>query len=126
MTKGTVLIVDDEADIRTLISITLTSAGYEVIEAEDGEQALEALDSGQTIDLILCDVYMPNVNGLEAVTLFRSSYQSIPVIVMTGKPDAQYAKRLFEQGVSVYLVKPLEQKTLLAAVQKALQGKPNA
>lgn len=126
MTKDTVLIVDDEADIRALISITLTSAGYEVIEAEDGEQALEAMDSGQTIDLILCDVYMPNVNGLEAVTWFRSSYPAIPVIVMTGKPDAQYAKRMFEQGVSLYLVKPLEQKTLLAAVQKALQDKPNA
>lgn len=126
MTKGTVLIVDDEPDIRASISITLTKAGYDVLEAEEGEQALEALDSGQKIDLILCDVYMPNVNGLEAVTCFRSLYQSIPVIVMTGKPDAQYAKRMFEQGVSVYLVKPLEQKALLAAVQKALQDNPNA
>lgn len=124
MAKGTVLIVDDEPDVRALISIALTKADYDVIEAEEGEQALEALDSGQKIDLILCDMYMPNVNGLEAVTLFRSSYQSIPVIVITGKPDAQYAKRLFEQGVLTYLVKPLEQGALLAAVRKALQGKP--
>lgn len=126
MAKGNVLIVDDEPDVRALISIALTMAGYDVIEAENGEQALEALDSGQKIDLILCDVYMPKVNGLEAVTCFRSSYQSIPVIVMTGKPDDQYARRMLEQGISDYLAKPLERETLLAALQKALQGKPKA
>jgi DNA-binding NarL/FixJ family response regulator len=63
---------------------------------------------------------MPKVNGLEAVTCFRSSYQSIPVIVMTGKPDDQYARRMLEQGISAYLVKPLERETLLAALRKAL------
>lgn len=126
MANGTVLIVDDEPNVRALISITLTSAGYDVLEAEDGEQALEALDSGQKIDLILCDVYMPKVNGLEAVTCFRSSYPSIPVIVITGRPDDQYAKRMFEQGISAYLAKPLDQDALLAAAHKALQGQPNA
>jgi two-component system chemotaxis response regulator CheY len=71
------------------------------------------------VDVIICDVRMPKVNGIEAVAYFRENYASIPIIVLTGYPDVQLAVNFMKDGVVDYLVKPVEKDKLVEAVSKA-------
>lgn len=122
MSMGRVLVVDDEADVRKVVRMILTKAGYDVVEAEDGEKGIAAIKADGNallVDTIVCDLYMPKVNGMEAIAYFREQFPSVPVIVLTGKPDIPGAASFFKQGVAEYLVKPIEAQTLTAAVHKA-------
>jgi two-component system chemotaxis response regulator CheY len=119
---GRVLVVDDEADVRKSVRLILTRAGYDVVEAEDGEKGMAAIKADGNallVDTIICDLYMPKVDGMEAIAYFRSQFPSVPVIVLTGKPDITNAASMFKQGVAEYLVKPVEVEQLTAAVHKA-------
>ena len=125
MSLGRILVVDDEADVRTSVRLILTKAGYNVVEAEDGEKAIAAIKSGDNalmVDTIICDLYMPKVNGMEAIAYFRNQFPSVPIVVMTGYPEVKNAAELFKQGVVDYLVKPVEQEKLVATVEKAVKG----
>lgn len=122
MPAGRVLVVDDEADIRKTIRLTLTKAGFDVVEAADGEQGIHQIRSGDNpvkVDAIVCDIHMPKINGMEAIEYFRQQFPSVPVIVLTGKPDAAGASTLFKQGIVDYLIKPIEPEKLTAVVTKA-------
>jgi two-component system, chemotaxis family, chemotaxis protein CheY len=124
MGLGRVLLVDDEADIRKSLRLILTKAGYDVVEAEDGEKGVAAIQKSDgdalLVDVIICDLCMPKMNGMEAIAYFRSQFPSVPVIVLTGTPDLLNAEKLkMEQGVMDYLVKPVQPKQLMAAVHKA-------
>ena len=91
------LVVDDEDSIRSLLRMTLAQAGYDVEEAEDGGRAVEVLNSGDNpfmVDVIICDIRMPRINGVEAIAYFRAQYPSLPVIVLTGYHDEQLASSL--------------------------------
>jgi len=116
-----ILIVDDEAPVRKAIRLQLKGTGMEVIEAEDGEQGIKLLDSQNALDVnvIICDVRMPKINGVEAVAYFRREYPAIPVIVLTGFPDAKLATEFMKQGAFDYLVKPVEKEALIEVVTKA-------
>lgn len=119
---GRVLVVDDEADVRKAVNIGLTKSGYDVIEAEDGRQAIDVLNSGDNpleVDVIVCDIRMPNIDGVEAIKYFRLHYPSRPIIALTGFPDIQLATSLLKQGVTDYLVKPIEREKLATAVAEA-------
>jgi two-component system chemotaxis response regulator CheY len=121
--QGRVLVVDDEVQVRKPIYLNLTRAGYEVIEAADGREAIEALNAGDNplmVDAILCDIRMPKINGTEAITYFRSQYPSVPVVVMTGYPDVELAVSLIKKGVLDYLVKPVPRDELLTVIRKAV------
>ncbi len=123
---GRVLIVDDEANIRKIIRMALTKTGYDVVEASDGEKAIEVLgadDNPLVVDLILCDLRMPHFNGMETIAYFRSRYPSVPVIVLTGYPDDRVAATLLQQGVADYLVKPVPKVELLASVAAAMESR---
>jgi two-component system chemotaxis response regulator CheY len=122
--RGRVLVVDDEADVRKAVNLGLTKSGYEVIEAEDGKKAVDVMSSGDnplSVDVIICDIRMPKVNGVEAVSYFRKQYPSRPIIVLTGFPDVQLATSLMKQGVADYLIKPVEREKLAAAVDSAMK-----
>jgi two-component system chemotaxis response regulator CheY len=122
--QGRVLVVDDEAQVRKPIHLTLTRAGYKVIEAVDGEQAIKVLNSDDNplmVDAILCDIRMPKVNGSEAVAYFRSQYPGVPIVVMTGYPDVELAVSFMKQGVMDYLVKPVSKDELLTVIRKAVE-----
>jgi two-component system chemotaxis response regulator CheY len=73
------------------------------------------------VDVVICDIRMPKINGLEAITYFRRQYPSVPVIVLTGYPDIQLATDLLKQGVVDYLVKPVERDKLVACVERAME-----
>ena len=125
MGLGRVLVVDDEADIRKSVRLTLTRAGFDVVEAEDGEKAIKEIRSGDNpvmIDAILCDIHMPKVNGVEAIAFFRQQFPQVPVIVLTGEPDVKGATELMKQGVVDYLIKPVSAEKLTEVVTKHATG----
>jgi two-component system chemotaxis response regulator CheY len=129
MSKGRVLVVDDEADVRKSVRLTLSKAGYDVIEAEDGETGINALKSGDNplaVDAIICDLNMPKMGGIEAIPNFLFQFPSCPIIVLSGADALETATKLFKpgvlfkQGVGEFLSKPIEQERLLSAVNKAV------
>jgi DNA-binding NtrC family response regulator len=118
-----VLVVDDEADVRKPIRLTLTTAGYEVVEAEDGEHAIAILDSDDypfKVNTILCDIRMPRVSGAEAISYFRMRYPFVPVVVLTGYPDEDLSVYLLKQGVQDVLVKPVSRDRLLSSIARSM------
>jgi DNA-binding NtrC family response regulator len=122
-TKGRVLIVDDEPDIRKVVKMVLTKAGYDVIEAEDGERAIATIKEGENpilLSVIICDIRMPKINGVEAINYFQQQWPRVPLIVLTGFADMEMAIAFLKNGVVDYLVKPVEQEKLTNAVAKAL------
>lgn len=122
--RGRVLVVDDEADVRKAVNLALTKSGYDVIEADDGKKAVEVINSGDNalcVDVVICDVRMPRVNGVEAIAYFRKHFPTLPIIVLTGFPDVQLATSLLKQGVADYVVKPVERDTLAATVEAAMK-----
>ncbi len=114
--------VDDEEEVRKTIRLQLKGTGLEVIEAEDGKKGIEMLDAENalTMDAILCDVRMPKVNGVDAISYFRREYPSIPVIVLTGYPDVKLAVDFMKEGVVEYLVKPVEKSKLVEVITNAI------
>jgi two-component system, chemotaxis family, chemotaxis protein CheY len=122
-TKGKILIIDDEAEVREVLRLHLESAKYNVIEAADGEEGVTMMKSGSNllqVGLILCDIRMPKVNGIEAIDYLKKEAPSIPIIVVTGYPDSDLAVSLMKKGVKDYLVKPVEKTTLLSKVAEVL------
>ncbi len=121
-----VLVIDDEEEIRKVVRIHLTKAGFEVIEAEDGEKGIQKAKEGDNplmLSAILCDIRMPNVNGIETIRYFRKEFSSIPIIVLTGFLDVELAVDLMRMGVAKYLVKPISKTQLLTALRKAIDGR---
>jgi two-component system chemotaxis response regulator CheY len=121
--RGGVLIVDDEPNIRKVVRMTLEKDGYEVLEAQDGQEAMEIIQRGEnpmTLNVIITDIRMPKVNGIEAMTYFKKEWPSVPLIVLTGFPDVEMATSLLQQGAFGYLVKPVEGEKLKTFVAKAI------
>ncbi len=121
MSQGKIMVVDDEADIRNIIKMHLEEKGYNFLEAEDGEQAINLLKTGDNLvncGLILCDIRMPKVNGIECIEYFRDQAPGIPIVVITGYPETEMAVELMKKGVKDYLVKPIEGEKLLEIVNK--------
>ena len=122
--EGLVLVVDDEPDVRKVVRMTLEKAGYDVLEAEDGEKAIEEIKQGENsllLNLIITDIRMPNMNGIDVINYYRKEWPSVPLIVLTGFPDLDMATTMLQHGISDYLVKPVESEKLRAAVAKAFE-----
>ena len=120
--KHHVLVIDDESAVREVIALQLKDTRYEVLTAEDGEQAIEVLNANPlSVDVIICDVRMPKIGGVEAVAYFRKEFPSTPVVVLTGFPDVNLAVDFMKQGVIEFLVKPVEKAQLVEVVEKAAE-----
>ena len=126
MAKGKILVVDDEAEVREVIKLQLEhNKGLNVLEAVDGQDAIDILKSGDNmvnVGVILCDIRMPRVNGVECIQFIREQAPGIPIVVITGYPDAELATDLLEKGVKDYLVKPVEREKLLAVVEELISA----
>jgi len=121
MPKGKIMVVDDEEDVRETFRLLLESENYNVIEAGDGEEAINILKSGDNLTncgLILCDIRMPKVNGIEYIDYLKEQAPGIPVVVITGYPDTDMAVGLLNKGVDGYLVKPVDSERLMKIVNK--------
>jgi len=116
--KRIILLVEDDADLRGMFRVALTLAGFDVREAADGYDALVMLEQGDT-DLIVLDLRMPRVNGLEVLADMRARNQTVPVVVVTADPgDASLV------DVECVLKKPVTPETLIATVRACLTKHP--
>jgi DNA-binding NtrC family response regulator len=123
--KHQVLVLDDEADVRAAIRLQLKDTRFEILEAEDVQQAIGLLGNNAiSIDVIICDVRMPGISGVEAVATFQREYPTTPVIVLTGFPDVALAVDFMKKkDVVDYLTKPVDKDKLIAVVEQAAQGR---
>lgn len=119
MTKKTILIVDDSSTLRQVVRIALTGAGYEVIEACDGKDALSKL-TGQKIHLAISDVNMPNMDGISFVQELKKlpAYRFLPVIMLTTEAGETKKKEGQAAGAKAWVVKPFQPQQMLDAVAK--------
>lgn len=110
-----ILAVDDEEHILKLYHAILTGAGYEVITARDGEEALNAYYQGK-IDLIICDEMMPNVTGNQLIKEIREENKNIPIMMVTAKSSIEDKGVSYDLGVDDYMVKPINKEELLMRI----------
>ena len=108
-----ILVVDDEARMRKLVSDFLVREGFEVLEAGDGEKAMDIFYSNKDIALVILDVMMPKMDGWQVLREMRESSQ-VPVIMLTARSDEKDELRGFELGVDEYVTKPFSPRTLVA------------
>jgi two-component system, chemotaxis family, chemotaxis protein CheY len=118
----TVLIVDDSASVRQVVSIALRGAGYEVIAGVDGKDALTKLD-GQRIHLIISDVNMPNMDGITFVAEAKKlpAYKFTPVIMLTTESQEEKKRQAQAAGAKAWVTKPFQPEQMLSAVAKLIQ-----
>lgn len=120
MERLKILVVDDEARMRKLVKDFLLKSNYEVIEAEDGSQALDLFYEKKDIALIILDVMMPKLDGWEVCREVRQ-YSKVPIIMLTAKADEWDELQGFQLGVDEYISKPFSPKILVARVEAILR-----
>ena len=122
MNDITILVVDDESRIRKLIKDFLRQENYAVLEAEDGEDALNIFEQNKNkIDLIILDVMMPKFDGWSVLRKIRQDNTQIPIIMLTARAEEQDELFGFELGVDEYITKPFSPKILVARVNTVLK-----
>lgn len=120
----TILIVDDSSSLRTLVRLALTRAGYDVLEAGDGLEALTALERAARVHLVVCDVNMPRMDGISFVTQVKQhpQHRFIPVVMLTTEDEHTARERGRQAGAKAWMVKPFNPPQLLDAVSKLVQA----
>ena len=120
---GGILVVDDDPAIRKLLVLILEKSGYDVLVAEDGEDAINLVRSGENpmvVDTIITDLSMPHIDGTDAIAYFQKEFPNIPLIILTGNADWHMAISFMRGGVSDYLVKPVDVEQVKASVARAI------
>jgi two-component system chemotaxis response regulator CheY len=117
-----VLIVDDSESIREVLAFSLENAGYQVMVAIDGMDALKYFD-GRTIDLLLTDFHMPNLNGLQLIGKVRQKeqYKFIPILVLTTENQIEIIREAKNSGATGWLLKPFNTEKLLQTLRKVIR-----
>lgn len=118
--KLKILVVDDESRMRKLVRDFLNKAGYEVIEAQDGEEALELFFTHKDVALIVLDVMMPKMDGWQVCREVRN-YSKVPIIMLTARADERDELQGFQLGVDEYIAKPFSPKILVARIGAILR-----
>lgn len=117
--KNTILIIDDEEGIRTSLAGVLEDEGYDVVLAEDGLVGLEQVRNEQP-DLVLLDIWMPNLNGMDTLKKFKESWPYLPVIMMSGHGTIETAVKATRMGAYDFIEKPLSLEKVIVTVENAL------
>ncbi len=115
----TVMTVDDSRTMRDMVSYTLKEAGYNVLEAEDGQHAITVLN-GQKADVVITDLNMPNMDGITLIKELRAKpdYRAIPILMLTTEADDTKKAAGREAGATGWIVKPFNPEKLLSVVKK--------
>ena len=124
MSKGRVLVVDDEADVRRSVRLILTKAGYDVDEAEHPEAGATMVKTGANrtpLGAIITDLSMPTVNEIIVIPYLHSQFPACPIIVLSGSKMLDRSAKLFKDADIQFLAKPINQEQLLAAMKKAVK-----
>ena len=117
-----IMTADDSASIRQMVSFTLKDAGYEIVEAVDGKDALEKIGA-KKIHMLITDLNMPNVDGIELIreVRSRSEYKFMPIIMLTTESQAGKKQEGKAAGATGWIVKPFKPGQLIAVVKKVLR-----
>ncbi len=117
-----ILVVDDSATMRQLVKMTLTRAGYEVVEAEDGGKGMEKA-TAQSFDMVLTDINMPGMTGLELLRNLRKldQYKFTPIVLVTTESQVEKKAEGKTAGATGWIVKPFDPEQLVAVVTKVLR-----
>jgi two-component system chemotaxis response regulator CheY len=120
MSKKKVLIVDDSATVRQQVAAALTNAGFEVVEAADGQIGADMINADGSISIVICDVNMPRLNGIDMVLSVKSNqkHANLPILMLTTDGQPALIKKAKEAGARGWIVKPFNPAQLVAAVQK--------
>lgn len=115
----TILVVDDSASLRQVVVMALQGAGYEVLQAGDGQAALALLD-GRKIGMVICDVNMPRMNGIEFVKAAKAlpAYRFLPILMLTTESQEARKEEGKAAGAKAWMVKPFSPSSMLNAVSK--------
>lgn len=116
-----IMTVDDSASVRQMVGFTLKQAGYEVVEAADGRDALGKLQ-GRALNMIITDLNMPNMDGIELIQEIRSNprFKFVPIIMLTTESQASRKEEGKSAGATGWIVKPFRPEQLLAVVKKVI------
>lgn len=119
--QKTILTADDSASVRQMIGFTLKGAGYQVIEAIDGEDALAKAKTNE-VHMVITDLNMPNMNGIDFIKALRaqSNYKFIPIVMLTTESQISKKQEGKSAGATGWIVKPFKPDQLLAVVKKVL------
>jgi two-component system chemotaxis response regulator CheY len=115
-----ILVIDDSETIRQQVRQALAATGYEIIEAVDGIDGLEKLRALTDLDIALCDVNMPRMNGLDMIAEVQRTGPKIPILMLTTEGQPSLIRRAREAGAKGWIVKPFKPELLVAAVTKLI------
>jgi two-component system response regulator FixJ len=116
---GPIAIVDDDASVRKALARLLDALGYGTVTHDSGEEFLQS-PMLHRVDCLLLDVHMPGMSGLEVLERVRVASSKLPVILMTGRYDVDFAQRSLDAGASAFLRKPFDDTRLLSALDTAI------
>lgn len=118
--KSTVLMVEDEEDTASLLKFLLERASYQVVHAKDGRQAQELVDAIPPPDIILLDVMLPFLSGLQVLTYIRSreAWEKVPIVMLTADGSEHDIKRALEHGANDYMLKPFNPRELTSRLKR--------
>lgn len=119
LNNKTILVVDDEHVVRTVLERSLKREGFRVVTAGDGVEALEKL-RGTKIDIVISDIMMPKMDGLELLVEVKSEFADVPVILITGYADQFSGKQALEAGAEDFIVKPFKNQDIRYALQRTI------
>ena len=116
--EKTILVVDDSCSVRQHVSLVLQRAGFETAQAADGQEGLAMVDSNRNIDMVICDINMPIMNGLEMVEKIKAKPEnkSLPILMLTTEGQASLVKRAKQAGAVGWIVKPFNPRQLVQTV----------
>jgi CheY-like chemotaxis protein len=117
-----ILVVEDDYSTRRLVSQILRHQGYEVVETENGLEAVDALENDPGYDLIVTDLRMSHMDGLELLAEVQLRWQHIPVVILTVHTVAEWRETALKQGAFDYLTKPFSQNELVTVIASAING----
>ncbi|EDX84444.1 ATPase, histidine kinase-, DNA gyrase B-, and HSP90-like domain protein [Synechococcus sp. PCC 7335] len=117
------LVIDDSVNVRRLLALTLEKAGYEVVQARDGQDAFEKLETDLVIDSIVCDIEMPKMDGYSFLSKLRAKteYAQIPVTMLTSRSSDKHRDLAMNLGATAYFSKPYQERTLLRSLAASLE-----
>jgi two-component system, chemotaxis family, chemotaxis protein CheY len=115
-----VIVIDDSLTVRQQVGLALRQAGFDVIEATDGDEGVELIEKTQDAAMVICDVNMPRMNGLDLLDAIKKngSNPNLPVLMLTTEGQPQLIERAKKSGAKGWVVKPFKPELLVAAVKK--------
>jgi DNA-binding NtrC family response regulator len=119
--KRRIFVIDDEEPIRKVMNTHLSKEGYSVVQSRGGSAVFSDLESG-AFDLVICDIRMPEVDGIRVLDFLKKNHETVPVIMLTGLTDVSTVIEVMKKGAFDYLMKPVKKEDLMAIIRKAARA----